>query len=299
MGRPATASNGQIQRSAPAKDTLVGLLGRCEGQIKAALPKHVDAGRMVRIATTALRTVNNLSECTPASFMGCVLQAAQLGIEPNTPLQHAWLIPRRSKGGGYECTLVIGYQGMMELAQRSGMVGPMYAYVVRDGDEFSVQLGLEPDLKHVPSPDGDRESRPITYVYAVAKLKGGDRVFVALSRAQVEARRARSDGYKRNAKFSPWTTDEEAMFQKTALRALWKWLPKSAEMARASAVEDAADTGSVAAGLSDEVADALRGQGLEEPIDTTAEQVSGDDYDPATGELSPEQEAEFAKGEAQ
>ena len=307
MPRPKTAANGQIQtRQERPADKLVGLLQKSQSQIANALPKHVDAGRMVRIATTALRTTRNLDQCDPGSFLGCVMQAAQLGIEPNTPLQHGWLIPRRARGGGYECTLIIGYQGQMELARRSGLVNGMYAYVVREGDEFQVTLGLNPDLRHVPSSETGREEQPITHVYAVAKFKDGDPVFYVLSRAEVEKRRARSEGYayqeRKGSKNTPWHTDEEAMFQKTALRALWKWLPKSAEMARAVAIEEAAELGHQADGFSVEVADVLKRQGFEEAIDTTAEEVTdeepADEHDPESGELSPEQEAEAFGGAA-
>jgi recombination protein RecT len=310
MARPQTAGNGQIQRREERPgDKLLGLLQRSQEQISNALPKHVDAGRMVRIATTALRSVRNLDQCDPGSFLGCVMQAAQLGIEPNTPLQHAWLIPRRNRGG-HECTLIIGYQGMMELAMRSGVVTGMYAYVVREGDDFAVKLGLEPDLHHVPSDDADREDRPITHVYAVAKIRDGEPIFVALSRAQVEKRRAKSDGYayqvKKGGKSNPWFTDEEAMFQKTALRALWKWLPKSAEMARAVAVEEAAELGRQQEGFAVEVSDVLKSQGVDEAIDTTAEPVSSEAEGPESNEgrgdgngvMSAEEEAAALGGQA-
>jgi recombination protein RecT len=287
---PKTSGNGQIQKreqTAPAKpgdNSLAGLLVRMGPEIERALPKHLDPERMARIALTALRTVPKLAACTPTSFMGCLLQTAQLGLEPNTPMQHAWLIPRENrKQKRTDCTLMVGYQGYIELAMRSGRVTGIYAFVVRKGDDFRVQLGLSPDIHHVPSDAADREKQPITYVYAVAKIKNGEPIFVCLSRAQVEARRDRSEAYKYN-KSGPWSTDEEPMFKKTAVRALWPWLPKSAEMAAADAAETAADLGKPHSGFDDSVVDMLQGQGLELPIDAEGEDV---DHDPETGEVKP------------
>src|SRR5690349_20981980 len=85
-------------------------------EITNALTKHQNADRMIRIVLTALRTTPDLALCSDTSFMACVLQSSQLGLEVNTPLGHAYLIPRRnSKAGIVECTLLVGYQGMIEL----------------------------------------------------------------------------------------------------------------------------------------------------------------------------------------
>lgn len=288
MTQPRTNGSGQIQkREEQPGDKLASLLQRMGPEITRALPKHIDGDRMARIALTALRTVPKLAECSAPSFMGCLLQSAQLGLEVNTPLQQAWLIPRNNfRTKGTDCTLIVGYQGYIDLAMRSGRVTGIYAFVVREGDDFRCTLGLSPDIHHVPSSAADRETKPITYVYAVAKIKDGEPIFVCLSRAQVEARRARSEGYtyqaKKGGKANPWFSDEEAMFQKTAVRALWKWLPKSAEMAQVDAVETAAEVGRSQAGSFDpEVTNLLQKHGLDEPID-----VEGEDVDPETGEVT-------------
>jgi recombination protein RecT len=231
-----TTKNGEIvPRAAAPGDSLLQMLRRMTPEIQRALPKHVSPDRMARMAMTALSTTRGLAECTTPSFIGCVMQAAQLGLEPNTPLGHAWLIPY-----GKTCTLVVGYQGFIELARRSGMVASVYAYAVRQGDAFEYELGLTPNIKHKPSEDEDREAKPITHVYAVAAMRdSAERVFVVLTKAQVEARRKRSA----SASKGPWVTDYEAMCLKTAVRSLWKWLPKSAEMARAESLDDAAERG--------------------------------------------------------
>lgn len=272
----ATTKTGEIVKKAPTKaDNLASILDSMLPQIKRALPKHVDPDRMLRIAVTALRQNPDLGLCTPASFIGCVMQTAQLGLEPNTPLGLSYLIPRKNKrleAGQRECTLIIGYQGQMDLSRRGG-VPVIYSYVVREGDSFRCTLGTDAKIEHEPSDAADREDKPITHAYAVAKV-AGEPVFVVLSKAQIEKRRARSAA----AEDGPWITDYEAMCQKTVLRALWKFLPKSAEMQRAEAVEDTQERGaSITAALDPIVSDAMLKNGLigddAEVIDTETGEV--------------------------
>jgi recombination protein RecT len=262
---PTTDRTGQIVKppSSNGEGSLAGFLQKLGPEIKRALPKHITGDRMSRIVLTALRTTRDLALCTPESFAGCVMQLSQLGLEPNTMLGHAYLIPRRNKRlppDKRECTAIVGYQGYIELARRSGMVASIYAYAAREGDDFWFRLGLNPDVHHEPSGDADRETKPITHVYAVAAMRDStERVFVVLTRAQVEARRKRSNA----SGDGPWVTDYEAMCLKTAVRALWKWLPKSTEMARAEALETAVDAGvSQVTALDPMVSDALANHGL-------------------------------------
>ena len=67
-------------------------------QIKKALPSVITPDRFTRMALTAVAQNPKLGDCSPASFCGAMLQAAQLGLEPNTPLGQAYLIPFRNKG---------------------------------------------------------------------------------------------------------------------------------------------------------------------------------------------------------
>lgn len=210
---------------------LVSMLEKMKPAIAQALPKHISPERIGRIALTAIRSNPQLAQCTPQSFLGSLLQASQLGLEVNTPLGQAYLIPFKDV-----CTLVVGYQGMMDLARRSGMVKAIYAYAVREADLFNYELGLEPKLQHVPNDEAE-DRGDITHVYAVARLSDGEPIFTVLTRREVEKFRARS----RAANSGPWVTDYEAMALKTAIRRIFKWLPKSAEMALATTIDEADD----------------------------------------------------------
>lgn len=272
MSKIQTTGNGQVVRGEkkPAND-LFTMFQKMGPEMAKALPRHITPDRMNRIVVTALRTNPTLATCTPTSFLGSVLQAAQLGLEVNTPLGLAYLIPRKNKGV-QECTLQIGYQGFMDLARRSGEVAAIYAEAVYEGDAFEYELGLEKKLKHKPSEDQDRENGKLTHVYAVAKLKSGEPLFVVLTRSQVEKYRQRGG----DRSFSPWQSDYEAMAKKTAVRRLFTWIPKSAEMAHAATLDEAPEIGKVQlAAFDPEVTHALEAHGLEVPAE----------HDPETGEV--------------
>lgn len=305
MATPQTDGTGKIQKASEEPKTLFDFAKSMQNEIARALPKHITPDRMARVILTAVRTVPDLARCTQASFAGCVLQCAQLGLEPNTPLGFAYLIPRRNgkaserqKRDVWECTMVIGYQGFLELSRRAGVNS--YAHAVRQGDVFDYELGLNPTLKHKPGEAADREKKPITHVYAVARTKefADLPIFVVLSRSQIDARRARAQTQM------IWKSDEEAMTQKTGIRALWKWMPKTVEMATAESVDEATESGKpLAAAFDPAVTAALTANGLQhdEEGDGPAELVDGAtvpsdavearqgqaaiDYDRATGEV--------------
>jgi recombination protein RecT len=274
MAGPRTTKDGQIVRAPEnSEQRLVSLVQRMGPEIARALPKHVTPDRMARIVLTAVRMTPGLSECTPASFIGCVMSLSQLGLEPNTPTGQAYLIPRQNrKLGVTECTAIIGYKGMMELARRTGQVSKIQAHVVRAGDLFEYERGTDEHLRHVASDDEDREQRPITHAWAMAKVDG-EMVFEVLSRAQIDARRKRSAA----SEYGPWVTDYEAMAKKSAIRALSPWLPMSAERERAIELEEAVERGApITGGFDPAITSALKSSGLlderhEEPAPSAPE----------------------------
>lgn len=209
---------------------LVGLIKAFEPQIRAALPKHITPERMSRIVMTEVRKNPQLAECDKASFFGSVIQCAQLGLEPGTGLGHAYLLPYRNKGK-MEVQLIVGYQGMIDLAERSGKV-TIDAHVVYAKDHFKFTLGLNPTIEHDPYwGDGDRGE--VTGAYAVARYADGRHKFRVLSRAEIDAARNASKSGK--SSYSPWASHYDEMARKTAVRRLFKMLPKSPESVMAVA----------------------------------------------------------------
>jgi recombination protein RecT len=261
MASPQTTKTGEIVPRTDKKpgDQMAEIIQKMTPQISLALPKHMTGDRMARIVLTAIRINPELAECTQASFVGCVLSCAQLGLEPNTPLGLAYLIPRRNgKTGKKDCTLQLGYQGMLELAGRAGVT--VYGYLVRQGDDFRVRLGTDPCVEHVQSDAPDRESKAITHAYAVSVTPDGRKQFTVLGVTEIEARRLRSPA----AKEGPWVTDYPAMCLKTAVRAHFRWMPKSTErLALATALDETAESGtSLLAAMDPVIAEAMEREGL-------------------------------------
>ncbi|MFG3398700.1 recombination protein RecT [Pseudomonas sp. NPDC077408] len=235
-----------VKPRSPA-DNLAAMLAspKMKEQFAAALPKHMTAERMARIVTTEIRKTPELANCDRTSFLGTVIQCAQLGLEPGNSLGHAYILPfdKREKQGDRwvtvrtEAQLIIGYRGMIDLARRSGQIISLSARAVREQDDFDYQLGLHEDLKHKPF-EGENAGE-ITHVYAVARLQGGGVQFEVMSRAQVEAVRAQSKA----GKSGPWVNHWEEMAKKTVIRRLFKYLPVSVEIQRAVTLDEAAEAG--------------------------------------------------------
>lgn len=232
-----TIVNGQIIKAENRAKIVHDLLVKRVGDIKQALPQHMSGERLLRVTFTSIRKTPGLMECKAESLLSCVLQCAQLGLEPDNGLGHAYLIPFRNRKRGYtECTLIIGYKGLVDLARRSGQISTISAYVVRDGDDFDYRLGLNPDIQHKPKADIKSD---ITHAYAVCRLKDGGLQFDVMTRAEIDAIRGRS----RSSERGPWETDYAEMAKKTVLRRLFKLLPASIEIQRAVALDEQQDSG--------------------------------------------------------
>ena len=213
------------QQKKPA--TLQDYVQRMSGQIKMALPANLTPDRFQRIVLTAISSNPKLQECTPQSFLGAMMTAAQLGIEPNTPLGQGYLIPRNSKNG-MECTFQLGYKGLIDLAYRSGNIANIGAFTVYKNDEFHVQFGLSPDITHVPcmTDRGD----PIAF-YAYYKTKDGGCGFDVMSVEDVRKHAKQFSESVKRGWSSPWDSNFEEMAKKTVLKKVLKYAPLSTEVA--------------------------------------------------------------------
>lgn len=205
-----------------------------ENQIAKALPSVITPERFTRIAMTAVTQNPKLGECTPGSFIGSLLTAAQLGLEPNTPLGQAYLIPYKNKGIP-ECQFQVGYRGLIELAHRSGEIKDLSAHIVYENDDFEYELGLDPKLKHIPA-KSDRGN--IAWVYAVYHLTSGGFGFEVMSAEDVNNHKKQySKSYA--DKCSPWNTSWEEMAKKTVIKKALKYAPMKTDFVRAVVSDEA------------------------------------------------------------
>lgn len=250
---PAAPARAQFRRLSEVK-TIGEALTHPEvvSRMTAALPRHMNADRMLRVCTLAVQKVPKLAECDIITLLGAMISLATLGLEPNTPLGHAYLIPfeKRVKrdgkwvSGTVEVQVIIGYRGYIDLARRSGELRALHADVVYEGDEFSFEYGSKMHLMHRPK--GARAGRKPLWAYFHATLPDGE-AFEVLPYEEILAIRNASQGYQtalRNknnypesfAK-SPWVAFEHEMAAKTMVRRIAKWLPMSIELADAATID--------------------------------------------------------------
>lgn len=238
-----------------------------EGEIKKALPSVITPERFTRMVLSALSVNPKLGACTPKSFLAAMMSAAQLGLEPNTPLGQAYLIPYKNKGVD-EVQFQIGYKGLIDLAYRSGEVEVVQAQVVYENDEFECQYGLEPKLVHKPA---DKNRGAAVRVYAMFKTKSGGYGFEVMSMDDVKNHAAKySQAYKSG--FSPWKTNFEEMAKKTVLKKVLKYAPMKSDFVKA-VVQDETVKSEISADMYTVSSD----------IDYTDAEVI--DVDPNTGEV--------------
>jgi recombination protein RecT len=227
------------------KEQIAHLLKVKHGEISKMLPKHLNAERLLKVAQIAATTTPALAKCDVASLVGAIGQCAQMGLEPNTVLGHAYLVPfntKRKDADGNErwvssVQVIIGYKGLIDLARRSGQIVSIAAHEVCANDEFELVYGLDEKLNHTPAM-GERGA--IIGFYAIAKLKDGGHAFEFMSRYQVDEIMKASQS---KGKYGPWQDHYTEMGRKTVIRRLAKYLPLSIEFQTAAALDSMAEGG--------------------------------------------------------
>lgn len=267
------ASIQQAQQKTP-RPNLVQVVQRMQPEIERALPKHLDADRMARLALTVMRqsqmakekgiSKTSLMDATPESFVGALLTAAALGLEPGTSGE-AYLLPYHDrKADLVECQLIIGYQGMVKLFWQHPLAKHIDAQAVYQRDHFDYAYGLEPRLEHRPA-IGDRGE--ILAYYAVASLTTGAKTFVVLSPDEIKALRNGRVGSSGNV-----PDPQHWMERKTALRQLLKMLPKSTQLQYAINADE-------------QPGSSLAQQQIAAQIGEHSQLTAGPEPDPVTGEV--------------
>lgn len=199
-------------------NSIQSLLDKSKTSIMAVLPRHVTIDKFMRMVVAAVSKTPELLDCTPRSIVLAAAQAAALGLEPNSPLGLAFLVPFKK-----QAQFIPGYKGLIRLAYNSGEVNWIQARVIHERDTYELDYGTEQRLVHRPFIGGD--AGPMVGAYSVVEMKGGAKLFEFMSLAEIDAIRKRSQ----SAGSGPWVTDFEEMAKKTVLRRHTKTLPLSEE----------------------------------------------------------------------
>lgn len=228
--------NAQLQNNRPANPvaSFNAFMQKHKSQLELALPKHLNADRMVRLSLTAFSQNPALQRCDPKTIFGSIIVASQLGLEIGVNGQ-GYLVPYKDK-----CTFVPGWKGLVDLANRGGRC-TVWTGAVYEGDEFDYMLGDSPYCKHKPC--GEFEESKLTHVYAIGRVKDSEmpvievwpikKVHAHFKKTVVPA--LQSNHYSKK--------HLEAYAKKVALLQVLKYMPQSIEMSNAVDVSYAAEQG--------------------------------------------------------
>lgn len=234
-------------------------------RIVASVPRHMTNDRILSVVLRAHTANPLLLQASPMSFAGACLTATNTGLEPNSALQEAHLIPfrmtdRKTKREIVQIQVIFGYSGLLKLVDNTGRVLTRSANVVYDdADIFDWMEGSETFLRFKRGGRRDRKPDDIpTRAYFHAKLLGGGESMEVwpwgdvlrirnMSQAYRRALNAKNEAEAKNQRLpltwteAPWVKWLEAMARKTMIRAGTKYLPKSVELANAVRIDEVQD----------------------------------------------------------
>jgi len=194
-----------------------------EGLQKALPQAGVTFERLMSTLVSCIHKKPGLLLCTPNSLFQSIVRAAQMGLEIDSPLGHAYLVPFAQ-----QVQLIIGYKGLITLAYRDPHLVSLSAHAVGANDEFDYQLGTNPYIRHKPDlKQWTLEPETLVAVYAVAKLRNGGEMIEIVPGRVIE--QLCTDQIAKHKGESPWRYHFGAQARKTAIRRISNLLPKSAD----------------------------------------------------------------------
>ena len=249
-----------------------------------ALPSVVDATRFLDISLSLIRTTPGIRKCKPESIPMAIYGCAKLGLVPDPALGHVYVVPVKGVA-----TVWLGYRGYIELGRRSGKIQSVHAGIVYTDEANAEKFDwwIDEDgahLRHHPM-FGGPDDRERFAAYCVATMNNGSPSQIAvMSAAEVIKIKKASAGYKHDPKGSPWATNEDEMWKKTAVRRGSKMWPLSPELAYAVQLDEEAERGvrqSISPQLDDEthppVADAGADELLQDVIGSAGTKIEDAD----------------------
>lgn len=213
------------------------LVGK-KNQIAAALPKHLDADRMIRLALTCVSQNNQLRNADTNSVFRALLLSSQTGLEIGVGGQ-AYMVPYNNRSTGeLEAQFIPGWQGLVDLVSRSGRA-TVWTGAVFEGDDFDWQLGDSPYVRHRPG--GENDEAKLTHVYAIGRVSGAQLPVIEVWTKERVTKHRNKFNKVGNKHYS--FNNFEMYARKVALLQVLKYMPKSIEMQKAIVADHAATNG--------------------------------------------------------
>ena len=206
-------------------------------KLLAVLPKHIDIKRYMSITLNAIWKNETLAQCEPFTLFKAVQDVAGLGLEIGSYRGQACILPYwNKKKNCFEAQAQVMYQGLIDLAARSGEVIDIRARIVYEKDQFEVEYGLDEKLIHKPT--FEDAGKP-THCYAVIRYKDGTKAFEVMTKEQIEKIKNTSQAVRKGYS-TPWTdpVGELEMWKKTVIKRLLKVIPKEIDKLREAINKD-------------------------------------------------------------
>lgn len=281
----------------------------------AVATKHLTSERMLRLCISAVKNTPKLAQCTTSSVLGAMMTSQSLGLEPNTALGHAYLIPYKRKQKTpqgwkewYECQFQLGYKGLLSLAMRQPNIIAIQADAIHENDEFDHCIGSETILRFKKTLTGRGELvGAFVHVRFVDQFKNEGQMIYVMPLEEIEKIRQESDTWvtlkqaaeaagaqpwqKKNFADTPWEKWLDQMAIKSAIKRACKMLDLGGAVAAASELDSLVETGK----LDISSVDATAAQDIKDGIVIDHETIPDQDEDGPTNEAPPPKEDDGKK----
>lgn len=172
----------------------------------------------------------------PNSLFNCLLKSATYNIPVDPNLGYAFPVPYKNKDGEKVAQFQMGTKGIVELAYRTNKYKRLNVKDVREGEIKGYDFFGEVDIQWIVK---DREKLPVVGYMAAFELTNGmtKRVYWDNAKIQAHANKySKAHQYAIKSKDTSddlWTKQFSSMAEKTVLKDLLKYAPKSIELQNA------------------------------------------------------------------
>ena len=186
----------------------------------------LSAEKLISSFEFEIRKSQKLIDCNLASVIKCLFECANLALDPSNG--KVYLIPVNGN-----CQLMVGCNGWITLLWRSKKVKNVYAYTVKEEDEFDFSLGNNLSVIHKPKINSKSN---IIASYAIVKLEDGELQIKVSDILEINQSREISKSAK--SEHSPWTMYFEEMAKVVPLRKIAKAIALPIQEIETTALEE-------------------------------------------------------------
>lgn len=189
------------------------------------------ANRFISALISVANGNTMLRQAEPQSILGAAMVAATLGLDIVPTLGLAYIIPY-----GKQAQFQIGYRGLIQLMQNTGLMRRITTATVYEGELVYSNRFLE----EYEFDETQRKSNTVIGYMAMFETVSGFRKIAYWTKEQVEEHaRKYSQAFQRGYSNSPWVSNFDQMAQKTVLKSICKWAPQTTQLQQAQVFDQA------------------------------------------------------------